>query len=150
MNNYPAEVMVESFKYVINRSKGWTLALGWVALVYGLLSIIRVAVSTITTFSLIGVSSWNYPFMMSAGTGIIGLVVCLMLIPLGVVLIRAEGNLKAYLANDDFSSIIVYHQRLRTSTILAVTVLIIDILSVIVMALFWGLMAMSSFSLIGD
>ena len=151
MSTYPSEALIESFRNNIRRSRVWIVALGWLALAYGILSILRVAVSAFAAFGYLGAASLNYPLMISAGSGFLALIVCLVLIPLGIVLIRAGEDIRTFLATEDFSAVIAYHGKVRTSAILAVTVLIIDILSNVVTALlYFAVAAMPSLVGFGD
>ncbi len=147
----PPQELLEAFKENVNRSRGWIVALGWLALAYGILSILRVGGSTLMTLGFMGTANLNYPLLITAGSGFLGLVVCALLIPMGVVLIRAGANLKSFLATDDFSSVTAYQGKIRTSAILAVSVLIIDVLSNIVTAfLYYAMAIMPSLTGFGD
>lgn len=151
MDSVHPENMKELFRNTIYRSKGWITGLGWLALAYGILSILRVGVSTVTAFGFMGAASLTYPLIISAGSGLIGLIVCSLLIPLGIVLIRTGGNLKNFLETGDFSAVIAFHGKIRTSAILAVSLLIFDVLSSIVTAfLYYAMAIMPSLTGFGD
>lgn len=141
MDSVPPENATANFRNIIYRSKGWITALGWLALAYGILSILKVGVSTVATFGLMSTASLTYPLIISAGSGFLGLIISSLLIPMGIVLINAGGNLKNYLAADDFSAVVAFHGKIRTSAILAVSLLILDVLSSIVTAFLYYTMA---------
>ncbi len=151
MDSVHPENMKELFRNTIYRSKGWITGLGWLALAYGILSILRVGVSTATIFGFTGASSLTYPLIISAGSGFLGLVISSLLIPMGIVLINAGGNLRNYLAAEDFSAVIAFHGKIRTSAILAVSVLVVDVFSNIITAfLYYAVAIMPGLTGFGD
>jgi len=150
MDNVPPEGLSEMFKESLNRSRRWIGALGWLAFIYGILSIARVGVSALMTLGFMS-STMGYPFWIGIGSGLMSLIVCFFLIPIGILLIRAGLNLDNYLKTDDFTRVIAYEGKIKTSAILAVCVLIIDILSNVVSVLLMAAVAaMPSLTGFGD
>ena|GEM_PF-5491340 len=126
---------VEFLKADLWRSRRWTLALGWLALVYGLLALVQVALTVLMLSGLFeGFSDFGYGLLTSFGSSFISVIGAFLIIPLGIVLIRAGYDIIPFISDTDFTSLLSYQHRIRTASILAVTILIIHLLSLLVMA----------------
>jgi hypothetical protein len=138
---------IELLKSELRRSRGWTLALGWLALVYGLLAVVQVVLTVLLMAGLIdGFTDLGYSMLVGFGSSFLSVICAFIIIPLGIVLIRAGCNVEVFLAGDDFTWLLLYQRRIRTASILAVVVLILHLLSLVLMGLgYAAALAMPSF-----
>ncbi|MBN2379731.1 hypothetical protein JXM67_08025 [candidate division WOR-3 bacterium] len=138
---------IELLKAEIWRSRGWTLALGWLVLVYGLLALVQVVLTVLLMAGLVdGFTDLGYGMLVGFGSSFLSVLCSFILIPIGIVLIRAAHDAESFVTGSDLLSLIYYQRRLRTVSILAVVILILHLLSVVVMGLSYAAaLAMPSF-----
>jgi hypothetical protein len=127
---------IELLKSELRRSRGWTLALGWLVLVYGLLALVQVVVTVLLMAGLVdGFTDLRYSMLAGFGSSFLSVICAFIIIPLGIVLILAGHEVGSFITGADFASLITYQRRTRTVSILAITVLILHLLASLVMAL---------------
>jgi len=131
---------IELLKTDLLRSRRWSLALGWLSLVYGLITLIQVALTALMMTGVFDSLDGAYLSMLAGfGSSFISVICALIIIPLGIVLIRAGYDVIGFITDTDFTSLLAYQRRIRTASILAAVLLILLLLSSVVMGLTYAL-----------